>query len=171
MTSGGEHDRVEMVLGAGGLEPADLADRGHAVAGVRADDERRVAVTVEAHLQRPVEEEVLLGEPARRPVVEVGVHAGRLDPRHAGIVEVSERALEVLATRPVIDVELDEDVVLDARRRGVVQPRVDVPGLRLRLERREGLVVARQPVAREIPHSEGAGELLDLGVGTLVEHP
>ena len=111
---GREDDRVEMVFGARRLKASDLVDRRHPVRRVRPDDERRHAVAVEAHLQRALEHQLLLGQPPGRPVLEVAADARSLDPSDLGVSEVPEHAVEVVSPRVVIDVQLDEDLVAEA---------------------------------------------------------
>ena len=71
----------------------------------------------------------------------------------------------------VVDVELDEDVVVDALHPDVVEPGVDVSGLRLGLERRTGLVPRGPALAREVAHAVLGRERLHVGVAALVQHP
>ena len=63
----------------------------------------------------------------------------------------------------MVDVELDEDVVVEAAHRHVVQPGVDVSRLRLGLERRTGLVPRGPALAREVVHAELGRERLHVG--------
>ena len=55
-----QHQAIQMILRASRLESTNLHNRGGAVRGVRANNERRFVYTVETLLQRALQDELLL---------------------------------------------------------------------------------------------------------------
>lgn len=149
--------------------PADLL-HGRRPAEVIAADEHRHAEAVTTTLRDRREAEVLLvgtsGDPVASGVSRVDLR--RDDVRDIRVAKVSERALQEVRRRDVIAVHLADDVVGSLV---LVAPRVEVPGLGPSRERAGGLVVALDPMSREVADAVARGHLADARVVLLVKDP
>ncbi len=135
---------------------------------MRADDERRLAVAVEAALEGALQHQLLLGGTASNPVIQVAVQRGCLHPGHGPIPKVAQHPVEIVRSGAVINIELDKDVVAVPV---LGQPSVDIARLGLGLEGGDRQVVAVVALAREVAHPQARRRRADRGIRFLVQDP
>src|SRR4051794_34698030 len=146
-----------MVFRPGRLEAADATDGGQVIRAVAADDERSSAEAEEPHLERTLENELLLRGATSGPVLVVTDHAGSLHPGDPGIAKVAQHLVQVVRSRLVVDVHLGEVRVIVAVG---FQPRIYVTRFGLRLEWRPRRIPSRHGICAP-PLDIVAGEVLD----------
>src|SRR5579875_2567237 len=91
----------------------------------------------EAHLERAVQDKLLLSRTTRRPFVEIAVYTGSLHPLHFRISKEFQNLVQIISNGNMINIKLSKMRIEIAI---CIQPAIYITRLRLCLERGHGLI-------------------------------